>query len=109
MTMPEAILSDVELLAPVHPGEILREEFLKPLGLSQYRLARELGVQQTLISQIVNGTRGISPETALRLGRYFNTSAELWLNLQRSYDLRLARGRIAGELERIRPREPAAA
>jgi addiction module HigA family antidote len=79
------------LLEPIHPGEILREEFMKPLGISINRLARDVGVPPNRVSAIVNGERAISADTALRLGKYFRVSAEMWLNLQSDHDLRLAR------------------
>ena len=79
------------LLDPIHPGEMLWEEFMKPLGISINRLARDLHVPPNRISAIVNGKRGITADTALRLARYFCNSAEFWLNLQSSYDLRVAR------------------
>ncbi|MGE3840544.1 MAG: HigA family addiction module antitoxin [Vicinamibacterales bacterium] len=79
------------LLAPIPPGEILREEFMRPLGLSINGLARALAVPPNRIGAIVNGTRAITADTALRLGRYFGTSPELWLDLQSDYDLRVAR------------------
>lgn len=78
-------------LLPIHPGEILLEEFLKPLRISQYKLAKDINVPQIRISQIVNGHRGITADTALRLARYFNMSAEFWMNLQAKYELRIAR------------------
>ena len=74
-------------LAPVHPGEILLEEFMQPLGLSQTRLGRDLGVSPRRINEIVHGKRSITADTALRLSRYFGTSAEFWLGLQADYDL----------------------
>ena len=77
-------------VSPIHPGEILREDFMKPLGLTQYRLARDLRVTPIRISQIVNGKRSISVDTALRLARYFGTSAAVWLRLQVRYDLEVA-------------------
>ena len=73
-------------LTPIHPGEILKEEFLEPFGLSMYRLAMDIDVPPIRVSQIVNGKRAITPDTALRLAKYFQTSPEFWLNLQ-SYDL----------------------
>jgi addiction module HigA family antidote len=79
-----------EILSPIHPGEILLEDFMKPLGLSQYRLAMDIGVTPIRISQIVNGKRAITVDTALRLGRYFGTSAAVWLGLQMRYDLERA-------------------
>ena len=77
-------------LDPIPPGEILLEEFMKPLGLSQNRLARDLDVNVARVSEIVRGKRGITADTALRLAKYFGTTPELWLNLQSDYDLRLA-------------------
>lgn len=85
---------------PIHPGEILRDEFLAPMGISQYRLARDIHVQPTRINQIVHGRLGVSADTALRLGRYFQMSPQFWLNLQSHYDLETARDRIERRLER---------
>lgn len=79
-----------EILSPIHPGEVLLEDFMKPLGLSQYRLAKDIGVTPIRISQIVNGQRAITVDTAMRLARYFGTSAEVWLHLQVRYDLEVA-------------------
>jgi addiction module HigA family antidote len=87
-----------EILSPIHPGEVLLEDFMKPLGLSQYRLAKDIGVPPIRISQVVNGQRGISVDTALRLARYFGTSAAVWLRLQVRYELEVA---DKGLLERI--------
>ena len=93
-----------EKLPAVHPGEILREDFMKPLGISANRLALSLRVPVTRIAEIVHERRGITPETALRLGRYFNTSARFWLNLQAAYDLEVARDEREEEIEReVRP------
>lgn len=78
-------------LAPVHPGEVLLEEFLEPMGISQYRLATDIDVAPGRINQIVHGKRAITANTALRLSHYFGTSARFWLNLQTGYDLDLAR------------------
>ena len=78
-------------LDPIHPGEILQEDFLQPMGISINRLAREIGVPPGRISTIVNGKRSITADTALRLGVYFGVSPELWLNLQSDYDLRVVR------------------
>lgn len=90
---------------PAHPGEVLREDFLKPLGLSQYALAKAIGVPQIRISEIVNGKRAITPDTALRLARYFGTSAEFWIGMQATYDLEMARDRIGKKINtRVRPR-----
>src|SRR5437763_14352142 len=90
-----------ELMPPVHPGEVLREDFMKPLGLTVNRLALELHVPATRIGEIVHERRRITAETALRLARYFNTNAEFWLNLQNFFDLEVTRrsGKIS-EIER---------
>ena len=84
---------------PIHPGEILLEEFLAPLELSQYRLAKEITVPARRINEIVHGKRGISADTALRLSRFFGTSERFWLNLQLRYDLETEKERLAGVLE----------
>jgi len=91
-------------LPPIHPGEILREDFMAPLGLSMNKLALELHVPVTRIAEIVHGRRGITPETALRLGRYFNTSARFWLNAQAAYELEVAQDEFLHVIERdVRP------
>jgi addiction module HigA family antidote len=96
-------------LPNVHPGEVLREEFLGPLGLSQNALARHLGVPPRRINEIVLEQRAISPDTALRLGRYFGTSERFWLGLQADYDLEEARLALGARLEReVKPRHSAA-
>ncbi len=96
-----------ETLPPVHPGEVLREDFMKPLGLSQYRLAKDMGVSPIRISQIVRGKRSITVDTAMRLARYFSTSVAVWLRLQVRYDLEVAerekRERINREVKVLRP------
>lgn len=79
-----------ELLPPIHPGEILLEDFMKPLGLSQYRVAQDIGVPALRISQIVHGKRSITADTAMRLARYFGTSPDVWLRLQARYELEVA-------------------
>lgn len=91
------------VMAPVHPGEILLEEFLEPLGVSQYRLAREIGVPARRINEIVHGQRRVSADTALRLARYLGTSERFWLNLQSRYDLEVEKDRIGDALDGIRP------
>ena len=92
-------------LPPIHPGEILREDFMKPLGISMNRLALDLHVPVTRIAEIVHERRGVTPDTAMRLGRYFNTSARFWLNAQSSYDLDVAQDALLGIIERdVRPR-----
>jgi addiction module HigA family antidote len=85
-------------IAPVHPGEILNEEFLKPLGLSQYRVAKETSVPPRRINEIVRGTRSISADTALRLARFFGTSEQFWLNLQTRHDLEVEKDRLGNRL-----------
>ena len=87
-------------LSPIHPGEILLEDFMKPLGLTQYRLAHDIGVTPIRISQIVNGERSITVDTAMRLARYFGTSAAVWLRLQVRYDLEVAEGELSERINR---------
>jgi addiction module HigA family antidote len=89
-----------DTLSPIHPGEVLLEDFMKPLGLTQYRLAHDIGVTPIRISQIVNGKRAISVDTAMRLARYFDTSAALWLRMQVRYDLEVAQGRLSERINR---------
>jgi addiction module HigA family antidote len=85
-------------LKPAHPGEVLLEDFLKPMGISQYRLAKDINVHPRRINEIVHGNRAVTADTALRLSRYFGTSAELWLNLQSHYDLEFARIKLKDKL-----------
>jgi addiction module HigA family antidote len=93
-----------ERLPPIHPGEILREDFMRPLRISMNRLALDLRVPVTRIGEIVHERRGITPDTALRLGRYFNTSARFWMNAQSSYDLEVAQDELRRTIERdVRP------
>jgi addiction module HigA family antidote len=87
-------------LAPVHPGEVLLEEFLLPMGLSQYRVAKDIKVPPRRINEIVHGTRSVSADTALRLARYFGTSERFWLNLQTQYDLDVEKDRSADRIAR---------
>ncbi len=87
-------------MAPIHPGEILLEEFLEPLGISQYRLAKDVSVPPRRINDIVHGTRAITADTALRLARYFGTSERFWLNLQTRYDLEMERDRLGARLDK---------
>jgi antitoxin HigA-1 len=87
-------------LPPIHPGEILIEDFLKPLGITQYRLAKSIGVPQRRIGEIVAGKRAITADTALRLANFFGTDAQSWINLQSHYDLEVARDRLQARLER---------
>ncbi|HNS01917.1 MAG TPA: HigA family addiction module antitoxin [Anaerolineae bacterium] len=86
-------------LPPIHPGEILLEEFLEPMGISQYRLAKDISVPARRINEIVQGKRAITPDTALRLSRYFGLSERFWLNLQTRYDLEVEKDKLAGRLE----------
>ena len=86
--------------APIHPGEILLQEFLAPLGVSQYRLAKEISVPPRRINEIVRGQRAITADTALRLARYFRSSERFWLNLQTRYDLEVEKIRLGGRLDR---------
>ncbi len=92
-----------------HPGEVLMEDFLKPLGVSQYRVAKEIGVPPRRINEIIKGERGITADTALRLAAFFGTDAQSWLNLQTEYDLRQTRERMGDVLSRIQPLALAAA
>ncbi len=90
----------MDRLPPVHPGEVLLEDFMKPLGLTQYRVAKDIGVSPLRISQIVRGQRAISADTALRLARYFGTSPAVWLRLQARYDLEVAEELMAERIQR---------
>jgi addiction module HigA family antidote len=91
-------------LKPIHPGEVLRLDFLEPMGVSVYRLAKETGVTQQHLGRIVNGTRGISADVALRLARFFGTSAKVWMGLQAQYDLDVAEDKSGRDIERtVRP------
>jgi len=87
-------------MKPMHPGEILLEEFLRPMAISQYRLAKDIGVQPTRVNQIVKGHSAVSAAMALRLGRYFGTSPEFWLNAQAHYDLETARDELGDRIRR---------
>ena len=91
------------VMAPVHPGEILLEEFLRPLGVSQYQLAKAVSVPARRINEIVHGQRRISADTALRLARYFGTSERFWINLQARYDLEVEKDRLGAALDDIQP------
>ena len=89
-------------LKPIHPGEILEKEFLEPLNLSQYRLAVDLGVPPRRINEIVHGLRGVTADTALRLGHYFGTSAQFWMNLQARFDLQVEEDRSGAKIRRLK-------
>jgi addiction module HigA family antidote len=86
-------------LEPIHPGEILFEEFLSPMGISQYRLAKDINVPPRRINEIVHGKRAISADTALRLARYFGTTERFWMNLQTRYDLEIEKDRLGSRLD----------
>ncbi len=88
-------------MPPVHPGEILFEDFLKPLGVTQYRLAKTIGVPQRRIGEIIAGRRSITADTALRLARFFGTDAQSWMNLQTHYDLEMTAAKISDKLDAI--------
>ena len=93
-----------KIMDPIHPGEILLEEFMEPLEITRYKLAKDLGVPAPRIYQIVDGNRAISADTALRLAHYFDTSPEFWLNLQSHYDLEIEEDRTGERIEReVRP------
>src|SRR6266545_6271689 len=95
-------------MKPPHPGETIKEEYLVPLGLSVNALAKELGIGAARMNEIVRGRRGVSADTALRLARYFGTTAELWLNLQAFYDLRVTERKSGRAIERqVKPRQAA--
>ena len=87
-------------LPPIHPGEILLEEFLKPMGISQYRLAKDISVPARRINEIVHGTRAITPDTALRLSRYFGLSERFWISLQARYNLEVEKDRLKDRLDK---------
>ena len=93
-------MTDEKLLPPIHPGEILMEEFLEPMGISQYRLAQDISVPPRRINEIVHGKRAITPDTALRLSRYFGLSERFWINLQARYDLEVEKDRLKDRLEK---------
>ncbi len=95
-------LEIVETLPPLHPGEVLREEFLRPLNLSPYAVAKACGVPRTRIERIVNEKLGITGDTALRLAAYFGTTPDLWMNLQASYELNVARAEIGEKVAKIK-------
>jgi antitoxin HigA-1 len=92
-------------LAPIHPGETLQELFMEPLGLSQHELAKALGISVSTVNRIVRGKCSITADTAMRLGRYFRTTAQVWLNMQVRYDLEVARDRNEAEIRKtVKPR-----
>ncbi len=87
-------------LPPIHPGEILMEEFLKPMGISQYKLAKDISVPARRVNEIVQGKRSITPDTALRLSRFFGLSERFWINLQTRYDLEMEKDRLKDRLDK---------
>jgi addiction module HigA family antidote len=103
------MLMTEELIDPIHPGEILMKDFLQEFGITQNRLALAIGVPPRRINEIVHGKRGITADTALRLSRYFGTSAEFWMNLQTHYELRLEGRALRQELEEFQPLDRVAA
>ncbi len=100
-------MTTTDKLAPIHPGEVLMEDFIQGFGITQNKLAVSIGVPPRRINEIVHGKRAITADTALRLGKYFGTSAQFWLNLQTHYDLDVAQDRVAGQIEAITPLEVA--
>lgn len=96
-----------DILPPVHPGEILREEFLVPLKMSAGALAKKLGVPRTRIERLAGEQTGVTPDTALRLGKFFDTTPEFWMNMQASYDLKVHAAALAADLAAIRRYEAA--
>ena len=99
----------METLNNIHPGEILMEEFLEPMGISAYRLAKETGIPQTRISEIIKGRRRVTADTALRFSKYFGTTAKFWLGLQDDYDIEQGQHLISEELNEIKALQPNAA
>ena len=93
----------MKMHTPIHPGEVLREDFLLPLGLSEYRLANDIGVPPRRINEIVKGKRSVTTDTALRLSRYFQWPAEVWLNLQAAYDRQTTEATMSAVLAKIQP------
>ncbi len=100
-TLDFSDVADTGALPPVHPGEILLEEFLKPNGITQYRLAKEIGVPQRRIGEIVAGKRSVTPDTGLRLSRFFGMGDSFWIGLQADYDTAIAKDALAGVLAGI--------
>ncbi|WP_175972792.1 HigA family addiction module antitoxin [Corynebacterium sp. Marseille-Q2823] len=92
-----------KLYPPIHPGEVLNEDFIEAFGISQHKLAVEIGVPPRRINEVVHGKRGITADTALRLGKYFGIEPQYWLNLQSRYELEVAEDAVADEIDGIRP------
>ena len=91
---------DKKIMAPIHPGEILMKEFLEPLGITQYRLSKDISVVPRRVNEIVHGKRAITADTALRLSRYFATSEKFWMNLQTRYDMEIQKDLLGDKLEK---------
>lgn len=108
MRSKSRITTEIERKGPpawtIHPGEILREEFLVPLGITAYALAKAIQVPAPRVHDLITEKRGISPDTALRLSRFFSTSEEFWMNLQAAYDLAIARKKVGRSIAKIKPR-----
>ena len=98
-----SIITDGDLIEPLHPGEVLMEDFIEGLGITQNKLAVSIGVPPRRINEIVHGKRGITADTALRLAKYFGTSEEFWMNLQSHYELRIERRALREQIAEIRP------
>ena len=96
-------MTTTDKLAPIHPGEVLLEDFIEGFGITQNKLAVSIRVPPRRINEIVHGKRAVTADTALRLGKYFGTTAQFWLNLQTHYDLDLAEDRVAGQIDAIKP------
>ena len=96
-------MAEKKIMTPVHPGELLREEFLSPMGITPYRLAKDIGVPAQRIHELVHERRGVTADTALRLSRYFGMSEGYWMNAQKHYELEVEKDRLGAELEDIRP------
>ena len=103
MMSSSSTTTDADRIDPIHPGEVLMEDFIEGFGITQHRVAVAIGVPPRRINEIVHGSRGVSADTALRLGRYFGTSAQFWLNLQSQYDLDVAQDGLAEQIEAITP------
>jgi len=99
----------MQKLSNIHPGEVLKEEFLVPMNITAYRLSKNIGIPQTRISEIIKGNRSITADTALRLSKYFGTTAKFWLSLQDDYDIEEAINEKGNELSKIKPATPLAA
>ena len=102
-----SITTDVDRIEPIHPGEILMEDFIEGFGITQNKLAVSIGVPPRRINEIVHGKRGITADTAIRLARYFGTSEEFWMNLQSNYELRLERRALRAQIDAIAPLQTA--